>query len=128
MQLSVLDSFAGGHMLNPNPVIFFIMVCNCKYVTEYYYELLGTRTIIIYYYVFGKNLLLICTFYVKFVGHGVKVCQKCLLPSTSVIALMIEAGSTSETSVNIYQTTRRNIPEDSRLHIRRRENLKAHLF
>jgi hypothetical protein len=27
----------------------------------------------------------------------------------------MEAVSTSETSVNIYQTTRRNIPEDSRL-------------
>jgi hypothetical protein len=27
--------------------------------------------------------------------------------------LMMEAGSTSETSVNFYQTTRRNIPEDS---------------
>jgi hypothetical protein len=29
-------------------------------------------------------------------------------------------------SVNIYQTTRRNIPEDSHLHTRRRENLKSH--
>jgi hypothetical protein len=26
--------------------------------------------------------------------------------------LMMEAASTSETSVNVYQTTRRNIPED----------------
>jgi hypothetical protein len=41
------------------------------------------------------------------------------------IALMIEAANTSETSVNFYQTTRRNIPEDSH-HIRRRENLKPH--
>jgi hypothetical protein len=31
------------------------------------------------------------------------------------IALMMEALSTSETSVNIYQTTRRNVPEDSEL-------------
>jgi hypothetical protein len=30
----------------------------------------------------------------------------------SLIALMMEAVSTSETSVSIYQTTRRNIPED----------------
>jgi hypothetical protein len=30
-------------------------------------------------------------------------------------ALMMEAGSPSETSVNIYQTTRRYNPEDSRL-------------
>jgi hypothetical protein len=37
------------------------------------------------------------------------------------IAFMMEAVSTSETSVNIYQTTRRNIPEDSHLHARRRE-------
>jgi transposase-like protein len=37
------------------------------------------------------------------------------------------AASTSETSVNVCQTTRRNIPEDSHLHIRRRENLKSHV-
>jgi hypothetical protein len=30
--------------------------------------------------------------------------------------LMMEAVSTSETSVTVYQTTRGNIPEDSRLH------------
>jgi hypothetical protein len=33
---------------------------------------------------------------------------------------------TSETSVSIYQTIRRNIPEDSHLHTSRRENLKPH--
>jgi hypothetical protein len=32
------------------------------------------------------------------------------------IALMMEAVSTSETLVNFYKTTRRNIPEDSHLH------------
>jgi hypothetical protein len=32
------------------------------------------------------------------------------------IALIMEAASTSETSANFYQTTRRNNPEDSRLH------------
>jgi hypothetical protein len=37
------------------------------------------------------------------------------------------AASTSETSVNIHQTKRRNNPEDSHLHSRRRENLKSHL-
>jgi hypothetical protein len=42
-------------------------------------------------------------------------------------ALMMEAASTFETSANFYQTTRRNIPEDSHLHTRRRENLKPHL-
>jgi hypothetical protein len=36
---------------------------------------------------------------------------------------MMEAASTSETSVNVYQTTRRNNPEGS--HTRRRENLKS---
>jgi hypothetical protein len=44
------------------------------------------------------------------------------------VAMMMEAVSTSETSVNCYQTTRRNIPEDSHLHTRRRENLKSHLI
>jgi hypothetical protein len=39
---------------------------------------------------------------------------------------MMEATSTSETSVNFYQTTRRNNSEDSHLHTRRRENLKSH--
>jgi hypothetical protein len=33
-----------------------------------------------------------------------------------IIALMMEAASTSETSVNFYQTVRHNIPEDSHLH------------
>jgi hypothetical protein len=43
-----------------------------------------------------------------------------------IVALMMEAASTSETSVNFYHTTRSNIPEDSHLHIRRRENLKSY--
>jgi hypothetical protein len=42
------------------------------------------------------------------------------------IALMMEALSFSETSVNIYQTTRCNYPEDNHIHTRRRENLKSH--
>jgi hypothetical protein len=41
---------------------------------------------------------------------------------------MMETETTSATSVNIYQTTRRNIPEDSHHHTRRRENLKSHSF
>jgi hypothetical protein len=32
-----------------------------------------------------------------------------------MIALMMEAASTSETSVNFYQITRRNNPQDSHL-------------
>jgi hypothetical protein len=38
-----------------------------------------------------------------------------VLTAASLIALMMEATSTSETSVNFYQTTRRNVAEDSRL-------------
>jgi hypothetical protein len=45
----------------------------------------------------------------------------------TVFRVMVEAVCTSETSVNFYQTTRRNIPEDSHLYTRRRENLKSHL-
>jgi hypothetical protein len=41
--------------------------------------------------------------YLKFLARGL------------LIALMMEAASTSETSVNFYQTTRRSIPEDSHL-------------
>jgi hypothetical protein len=39
---------------------------------------------------------------------------------------MMEAVHTSETSVNTNLTTRRYIPEDSKLHTYRRENLKSH--
>jgi hypothetical protein len=38
----------------------------------------------------------------------------------------MEAVRTSETSVNLNVNTRRYIPEDSKLHTRRRENLKSH--
>jgi hypothetical protein len=41
-------------------------------------------------------------------------------------ALMMVTSSIFETSVNFYETTRRNNPEDSHLHTRRRENLKSH--
>jgi hypothetical protein len=34
---------------------------------------------------------------------------------SAMIALMMEASSTFETSVKFYQTTRRNIPENSHL-------------
>jgi hypothetical protein len=43
--------------------------------------------------------------------------------SYCLISLMMEAVNTSETKVNFYETTRRNIPVDSHLHTRRRENL-----
>jgi hypothetical protein len=38
----------------------------------------------------------------------------------------MEAVHTSETSVNFNVDTRRYIPEDSKLHACRRENLKSH--
>jgi hypothetical protein len=44
-----------------------------------------------------------------------------------IIALMMEAVRTSETSVNFNVTTQDNIPEDSKLHTRRRENLNSHI-
>jgi hypothetical protein len=49
-----------------------------------------------------------------------------VLVASIIIALMMETVSTSETSVNFYETIRRNIPEDSHLHTRRRENLKSY--
>jgi hypothetical protein len=49
-----------------------------------------------------------------------------VLAASIIGALMMKAASTSETSVNFYQTLRRNNPEDSNLHNRRRENLKSH--
>jgi hypothetical protein len=48
--------------------------------------------------------------------------------AASVIRAMMVAASTSETSVNAYQTTRRYNPEDSHLHTRRRENLRSYLY
>jgi hypothetical protein len=40
------------------------------------------------------------------------------VPAASIwaITLMMEAASTSDTSVNFYHTTERNIPEDSHPH------------
>jgi hypothetical protein len=49
-----------------------------------------------------------------------------VLATSIIIALMMAAVSISEMLVNFYETTRRNIPEDSHLHSRRRENLKSH--
>jgi hypothetical protein len=45
-----------------------------------------------------------------------------------VITLMMEAVSSSEIVVNIYQTAWCNIPEDGHLHTHCRENLKYHLI
>jgi hypothetical protein len=40
-----------------------------------------------------------------------------------MFALMMEALSTSETPVSFYQTTRRNISEDSHLHLQGKHSL-----
>jgi hypothetical protein len=42
-------------------------------------------------------------------------------------ALILESVLASETSVNFNVTTQRYIPEDSKLHTRRRENLKSQM-
>jgi hypothetical protein len=44
------------------------------------------------------------------------------------IAVMMEAVNITEASVNLYETTWRNIPEDSHLHARRRENQKSRIL
>jgi hypothetical protein len=50
-----------------------------------------------------------------------------VLAAFIIIALMMEAAGTSETSVNFCQTTWCNIPEDSHLHTRRLDNMKSQL-
>jgi hypothetical protein len=50
-----------------------------------------------------------------------------IIVSVQSLALMTDAATTSETS-EIYQITRRNIPDDSNFHTRRRENLKPHVI
>jgi hypothetical protein len=49
-----------------------------------------------------------------------------VLVASIIVALMMEAASTSETSVNFYQKTRGNNPEDGHRHTRHHENLKSH--
>jgi hypothetical protein len=51
-----------------------------------------------------------------------------VLAASIIRAMSMEAASTSETSVNFYQTTLRNNTEDNHFHIRRRENLKSHVL
>jgi hypothetical protein len=52
--------------------------------------------------------------------------QKSNKLNSNFIALMMEATSTFETSVNVYQSTWRNNPEDSHLNICRSKNLVSH--
>jgi hypothetical protein len=46
----------------------------------------------------------------------------------SIIRPVLEAVHTSETSVYSNETTRRYIPEGSKLRIRCRDNLKSHMY
>jgi hypothetical protein len=46
--------------------------------------------------------------------------------AASDIRKVMEAVSTSEMSVDFYQTTRRNNPEDGHRHTRRCENMRSH--
>jgi hypothetical protein len=50
------------------------------------------------------------------------------LGKLQLIALMMEAVQTAETSVNSYQSTRRYNPEDSHLCTHRHENLKSYIM
>jgi hypothetical protein len=43
-----------------------------------------------------------------------------MLAASIIITVTMEAASTSETSVNFYQATQPNKPEDSHLHTHRR--------
>jgi hypothetical protein len=49
-------------------------------------------------------------------SHGGEYEDTSLLVCVSTIAFMMEAVSTSGQSLNVYQTTRRNNPENSHLH------------
>jgi hypothetical protein len=48
--------------------------------------------------------------------------------SKRVVTLTVEEVRTSEELVSFNVTTRRNIPEDSKLYTRRRENLKSQIL
>jgi hypothetical protein len=63
---------------------------------------------------------LICSFLVRFqvLTASMKLAiLRDVEPCSMAIALMMEAVSISETSVKFYHITRRNMPEDSHIHV-----------
>jgi hypothetical protein len=59
-------------------------------------------------------------------NEGSEMLAAVIIMALSDVALLMEAASTFETSVNFYQTALRNFPEDSYLHTRSRESVKSH--
>jgi hypothetical protein len=57
--------------------------------------------------------------------HSCRLMAKSARAKSKTDLKMMEAVSTSETSVDFYQTTRRNIPKDSHFHIRRRKSMST---
>jgi hypothetical protein len=51
-----------------------------------------------------------------------------VLTAPITIALIMDARIVSKTSVNIYDSTKRNIREDKNLHTRCLKNLKSHVL
>jgi hypothetical protein len=58
------------------------------------------------------------------VGVGVGVCV-CVWSFSRIIIALMTTVSTSATSIDFYQTTRRNVPKGNHIHTCRHENLKS---
>jgi hypothetical protein len=67
----------------------------------------------------------VAAFWIVGLCRLVEVYRRFIASIIMAIALITEASSTSETSVDFYRTTWRINPEDDHLHIQRCENLKS---